>query len=304
MKLMTLVLVCALCTTPSQGQKRASQPVPGTICRIEVPDGFVASSEFYGFINSNNGASIMISVIPGSYSALLKAFTPEALEAKGMKVLKTELVRVDKQDATLFSIQQFASGVKYYKQTVMFGDEQKTTIINGIYPASSPIAGEIRQSILSYHRDTAQKRSFERESSFSVNVEGTSLKYVNNISGMMIYNEDGAMPSASASLVVGSSLGKVLNIGNKKDYTVDRLKKLPNGELAQIQRVDSITIGDLKGYEVVANGVSSGGYPELVYLLMLYKDSLGYYMVIGRSLESQDKMLHTFMKVARTFKAQ
>ena len=102
-------------------------------------------------------------------------------------------------------------------------------------------------------------------------------------------------------MIVGGSTGKVA-AGQQKQYAEDRIKKLPRGEFNLIKEVKEVTIDNLKGYEIVAEGKSKDDKTELVYQVMLFNDKGEYYIILGQAKEDREKNLATYRSIAGTFK--
>nr|WP_294934898.1 hypothetical protein [uncultured Flavobacterium sp.] len=148
---LALLLISTLCF--SQTDKHVN--VPGTRCSIIPPKNFIQASGFSGFQNNKNGASIMFSELPTSYSVMSNAFTSEALKSKGMILISKETINFNNGKATYFKIKQEVNGQHYLKQLLMFGNDNKTIMVNGIYPETAKIENEVKESVLStsYNED-------------------------------------------------------------------------------------------------------------------------------------------------------
>jgi hypothetical protein len=69
-----------------------------------------------------------------------------------------------------------------------------------------------------------------------------------------------------------------------------------------VKQINEITIDNLTGYEIVADGKTKDNVPELVYQVMLFDDKGGYYIIVGHTKENFEKYLEMFKKIALTFK--
>ena len=121
------------------------------------------------------------------------------------------------------------------------------------------------------------------------------------MSGSLLYSTDGKIPTEKPTLIVGNSISKVSS-QNQKQYAEERLKKLPRGEFNVIKEINNITIDNLKGYEIIADGKTKDDNSELVYQVMLFNDKGDYYIIVGIAKEEFQKNLDTFKKIAKTFK--
>jgi hypothetical protein len=276
--------------------------VAGTKCSLIPPEGFVPASNFSGFQNAENGASIMVSELPAPYAELSKAFTADALKSKGMKLIAKETIDFNQGKATFLTVSQEAGGTNYLKQILMFGDADKTVMINGIYPeAIKVVEPQIKASLLSTVYDAAQPDDPLAAANFSIEVSGTNFKFAKYLSGSLMYSEDGKVPTEKAIFLGTNSLGQAA-VGDKKQYTIKALKQLPNGEHTKVQKIEPIRINNLDGYEIIAQGKNKQLADELVYQVMLYTDESEYFMLVGLASTNQEKNLVAFKKLARSFK--
>lgn len=284
------------------GQTEKLIKVAGTKCSLIPPAGFVAATTFSGFQNAEKGASIMINELPTPYQSLVEGFTAEALASRGMKLIKKETIDFNGSKATLINLTQPANGTTYLKQMLVFGDKQGTVLVNGIYPeASKEIEGQIKEALLSTVYNSLQNDNPLEAATFTIDIKDTDFKLIKYVSGSLLYSTDGKIPTEKPTIIVGNSIAKV-STQNQKTFAEERLKKLPRGELSVIKGVQAITIDNLKGFEIVANGKTKDDKPQLTYQVMLFTDQGDYYIIVGQSQEDFDKYLESFKKIAKTFK--
>ena len=286
----------------SIAQTKDLQKVSGTKCSLIPPLGFVASSTFSGFQDNESGSSIMINEIPASYQTIVDGFTADALKVRGMTLISKQNVNLNNLTATFVEVKQPANGITYLKQLLIFGDAKHTVLVNGIYPeAAKAMAPKIKAALFSTVYDPSQNENPLAAVPFTIDVDQTNLKLVKYISGSLLYSVDGKIPTETPTLIVGNSIAKVPATDQKR-YAEERLKKLPGGDKSIIKATTEITIGNLKGYEIVANGFAKNNVPELMYQVMLFNDKGDYYIIVGQTKENFDQQLTVFKKVARTFK--
>jgi hypothetical protein len=276
--------------------------VPGTKCSLIPPDGFVASATFGGFQNQETGSSIMVNELPFSYKILAASFTPEDLKSRGMTLIKKQTIKFNGSEATLLDVTQEAYGTTYLKQILLFGDSNIAVVVNGIYPQSSKeLETKIKDALLSTVYDSLQNDNPLEAVSFSIETKDSDFKLVKYLSGSLLYSVDGKIPSEKPTIIVGISIAKV-SAQNYKKYAEERLKQLPLGGEIAIKQSKEITIDNLKGYEIVANGKTKDGKAELIYQVMLFANNGDYYIFVGQTTENFDKYLESFKEIAKTFK--
>jgi hypothetical protein len=284
------------------GQPGPLTKVLGTKCSMIPPGGFVAATTFSGFQNAEKGASIMINELPAPYQPTVDGFTAEALKTRGMTLISKATVDHHNKKATLIKVTQQANAATFVKQIFVFGDSKVTVLVNGMYPETEKeMEGQIREALFSTVYSAVQNDDPLDAVSFSIEVKDTEFKLAKYLSGSLIYSVDGKMPTERPILIIGNSVAKI-PAENQKRYAEERLKRLPRGEFNIIKELNELTIDNLKGFEIVANGQTKDGAPELVYQVMLFDDKGDYYIIVGQSKEQFDQYLGAFRKIAKSFR--
>lgn len=297
-----LLIFCVFATLAGLAQRAKHVKIPGTKCSLIPPGDFLPASNFGGFQHPENGASIMVNELPAPYGEISNAFTAEALQSKGMTLISKEVVDFNGRKATYLTVSQPAGVINYLKQMLMFGEGDKTVLVNGIYPVEAKaIEPAIKAALLSTVYDANQAEDPLAAVIFSVDVSGSGLKFTQYLSGMLMYTEDGKVPTDKAMFLAGNTLRQVA-VGDKKQFSVERLKQLPGGEHSQVKKIEPITIDNLSGYEIIAQGKNKKLEDELIYQVMLYTDEGTYFILVGLAAADQEKNLAAFKKITQTFK--
>lgn len=284
------------------GQTEKHIKVSGTKCSLIPPSGFVAATTFSGFQNAETGTSIMINELPAPYQSIVDGFTAEALKSRGMVLIKKQTIDFNDSKATLIHLTQSANGMTYIKQMLVFGDTKGTVLVNGIYPeASKEIESQIKDALFSTVYNISQNDNPLEAATFTIDVQETNFKVIKYMSGSLLYSTDGKFPTEKPTIIVGNSIAKIPS-QNQKKYSEERLKKLPGGDLNVIKEIKEISVDNLKGYEIIADGKTKDGKPELVYQVMLFNDKGDYYIIVGQAKEEFEKNLTIFKKITQTFK--
>ncbi len=276
--------------------------ISGTKCSLIPPSGFVAATTFSGFQNVETGASIMITELPVPYQNIVDGFTADALKTSGMTLISKQTIDFNNSKATLINVTQPVNGTTYLKQMLIFGDEKGTLLVNGIYPeASKDIELKIKEALLSTIYNASQNDNPLDAATFTIDITDTDFKLIKYMSGSLLYSTDGKIPTEKPTLIVGNSIAKIPT-QNQKKFTEERLKKLPGGEHNVIKEIKEITIDNLKGYEIVADGKTKDDNSQLLYQVMLFNDNGDYYIIVGQAKEDFQKNLEAFKKITKTFK--
>lgn len=298
-----LLLVCCLFVTLAGFSQSAQHvKIAGTKCSLIPPENFLPVSSIGGFQHPENGASIMVNELPAPYEEMSHAFTAEALQSKGMKLISKEVVDFNGRKATYLTVSQVASGIYYRKQILLFGDADKTVLVNGIYPEQSKtIEHAIKAALLSTVYNASQSEDPLAGVNFSVDVSGSPFKFAKYFSGTLLYTEDGKATTDKAMFIAGNSLGQAA-VGDRKAFSIRRLKQLPDGAQATVQKIEPVTIDNLSGYAITAQGQNKKSGDELIYQVMLYTDEGTYFILIGLASADQEKNLTAFKNIVQTFK--
>jgi hypothetical protein len=284
------------------GQTGELIQVRGTKCSLIPPSGFVVSTTFSGFQDSKTGASIMINEIPAPYQSIVDGFTADALKTRGMTLISKQIIDFNNSKAALFHVTQPANGATYLKQMLVFGDTRQTVLVNGIYPeASKSIERQIKETLLSTVYNASQNDNPLEAATFTIDISGTEFRLIKYMSGSLLYSTDGKIPTGKPTLIVGNAIAKI-PYQNKKKYAEERLRKLPGGDEHVIKEVNEISIDNLEGYEIIAEGKTKDHVRELVYQVMLFNDKGDYYIIVGQTREDFQKYVELFRQVSKTFK--
>lgn len=244
----------------------------------------------------------MINEIPAPYQTLAGSFTADALKAKGMTLTSKETIDFNNAKATFIQLTQAANGTIFTKQILIFGDEKTTVLVNGIYPETlKEIEGQIKKSLLSAVYNPSQDENPLEAAAFTIEVSDTDFKLVKYLSGSLLYSTDGKIPTDKPTLIIANSIAKI-PLQNQQKYAEDRLKKLPGAEDYLIKAMKEITIDNLNGYEIIAEGKTKDNKPGLLYQVMLFNDKGDYYLIVGQATEDLQKNLEAYTKIAKTFK--
>ncbi|MCU7615902.1 hypothetical protein NZ698_01725 [Chryseobacterium sp. PBS4-4] len=284
----------------SQSNQRVS--VSGTKYSMIPPEGFEKSQSFSGFQHTESGSSIMINELPASYEDLVKEFTSEALKSKGMNLLDKTIIDFNGSKANVFKITQVANGKIYLKQLLVFGDQTKTVLVNGIYPEiNKNLEESIKKSILSTIYNSEQNVDPANVVSFSVDIADSGFKFIKYMSGSLLYSIDGKIPTDKPTIIVGNSISKI-SVKDFKKFAEDRFRSLPGAKDAVFKNVNKITIDNLNGYEIIAEVSEKEDQPQMIYQTILFNEDSGYFIIVGQTKENFEKYKSLFQKISKTFK--
>lgn len=280
------------------------QFVSGTKIAIVPPENFGKGAGFSGFQQTETNSSIIVTTMPAPYAMLEKGFSTESLKSRGMNLLSKEAIMFQGQPAVLYKVTQSAQGTMFAKYIILAGDAKESLLINGIYPeGNEKLDAQIWQAMKTvvYQKDKVIDAMADAD--FTIDLSGTKIKYATTLAGSYLFSSDGQVPVQAADkafLTIGRSFSAV-NLSDKKQYAIDRLKTLPEGDKTKVDKINPIEVNGMNGYEIVGYGQDAKGNKELIHEVILYFDN-SYYLLIGIASNDFDNYLNQFKKISRSFK--
>tara|TARA_R110000796_G_scaffold159169_4_gene275909 strand:- start:27581 stop:28522 length:942 start_codon:yes stop_codon:yes gene_type:complete len=278
--------------------------INGTKISLIPPLGFENAPNFLGLQQAGSGSSIMILDIPGPYSETSKGMTKENMLSQGVEVSKIEDVTINGLPAIFITGTQNAYGNIYTKYIFIFGSENETIFINGVFPENlKKIGEEIKKSILTVYYDSEKLINPFETLDYSIDVSETKLKFAKSMSNSLIFTTDGNVPTSTkdkTSLIVAKSFSPV-NQEDKKLFVINRLKQTPI-DIENIEYTNEISIDGISGFEIYAKGKNKKtGDIENIYQVILFSDKL-YYILFGTTNDETEKSIEEIKKAVVTFK--
>lgn len=127
------LLACLLSVAPLRAEEAVFPP--GSPVGLVPPQDMALSGEFTGFMNPNNGASIMITALPlAAYDEMVAGVTAEALAAKGLMLTGHCEAAKPTFESTCFRATQQAMGQQYQKWLLFVRLANETTMLVATVP--------------------------------------------------------------------------------------------------------------------------------------------------------------------------
>jgi hypothetical protein len=270
MRLATLgALAAALLALPAAA---ARIDVPGTAVSLEPPPGFVLAERFPGFGNEQNGASILVTEIPGPFSAVIAGMTPEGLASRGMTMESTErLPAAGGGETLLVGATQRAGETMIRKWLAISGDETASRIVMASFPAeAAELAAPLRAAVLSAGPAAAPPDRLAGLP-FTV-VERAPLAIAHRVANGLLLTESGVLRTLAPGeprMVVGASLSGV-DLADLAAFATARLAKSDQFTAGQTLRSAAVDVGGLSGWEIEAEGADQpSGETVRIYQLIV-----------------------------------
>ncbi len=266
------------------------------------PKGFVAATNYFGFLNKETGSSITVSESSTSAQSIIDGFTTGALKPKGIILQGKEIVDFNKSKAVLLTLRMTIDTTVCLQQILVFEDKRATISVNGIYQeANKNKAAEIKTAMLSTVYNELQDENPLGAATFTFDTKDSEFKLVKFMSGSLFYSIDGKIPTEKPTLRVGHSLANV-PLEFQKRYIELLVKRFQKKEYCTIKSNNKIVIDELEGCEIVVEGKSVDGKPEMIYQVMFFNKIGDYFIIIGQTKEDFPKYLEAFKKIATTFR--
>jgi hypothetical protein len=292
----------------SQSKVRNLVVFPEVGLAIPQPIGFTKATSFYGFEQSSSSSSVMLTKIPGPFLEVTKGFNKSGLAARGISLISQKNVTIDRKQGLLLNVSQSAYGQKFLKWILVFGDEQSTNIVVATFleKSAAKMSEPLKKVVLGV--SASGSSSTVPSLPFTITaVEGLSL--VQKVAGMgkvAVFTKDGKMPLISANdplFMVAPSLGAV-PIDDRKSFATRRLSGYPGTDIIAVKSMNEISIDNLPGWEIVANGQDrQTKIPLALHQVVLFPKEGGYILTIGIVAEKQAQVyLPKFRAMALTYR--
>ena len=279
---------------------------PAVGIKLQQPEGFEKASSFDGFEQTETTSSVLALSIPGPFSKLTAGFTQEQLKARGWTLVSRQNIKIDGLPGILVHFEQPAGGIVFVKWSVVFGDDQETTMVTATFPKTltQELSARLKSVVLNTRLDSASAPAPGADLPFTLEVS-PKLKLAPGISKTLAYTTDGTIPTKSPKeplFIVAPSLGRVA-IADKQQFAEQRLSKTTHTKRVSIKSTAAIIIDGLDGYESLAEAEDAeSGTPLILYQVMLF-DEGSYILVQGLvGAELQDEYLSEFRSMARSLK--
>lgn len=275
---------------------------------IPQPNAFSKATSFYGFEQQSTNSSIVLTKIPGSFTAVTSGFNKNALATRGISLISRQPIKIANQSGFLLKVSQSAYGQKFLKWIVVFGDEQNTHIVTATFPSKNApkLDDSMKRTVLAV--SPRPSSSTAASLPFTVTaVEGLlPVQKVTGVGKVAAFTKDGNIPTPSPTdplLIVTPSLGAV-PVGDQKSFATNRLSDYPQIEIVAATSTNEITIDNLPGWEISAKGLDrTSQTPLSLYQIVLFPKQGGYILITGIVGENQAEIyLPKFKAMALTYR--
>ena len=229
--------------------------VPGTRVRLELPEGFTLAREFPGIGLDEDTTSVLVTELAVPVDAARETLSPDALEARGVRLHKSALVRVSGRDGLLVHASQRVGTVAYRKWFLLLGDGSGSVLVT----ATTPRALEAKHQaalvavLKSVEWRPAESLAGRSELPFVVD-EPAPLRVVTTAANAVVLADPTRATPADrvAPLVsVGASLSRV-DLSDLPGFARQRLDETPTLEEISPTDARARELAELPGHEIRA----------------------------------------------------
>jgi hypothetical protein len=281
--------------------------VPGTKVSLVPPDGLKLSERFPGFWDEETGLSISIMEMPAPYSEIIKGFTKEALDARGMRLLSNREISFNGRAGVLLQLGLEGESGPVLSWMAAIGNEKETVLVNASFPErmKAQMSSAMEKSALSVQWDAEAKIDPLASLNFSFD-EDSALKFAGRVSNTVVLAKDGVLanePTTDPIFVIGSSF-RMVTIPDVKKFALDRLTEEDKIFGIAIKKQSDVTIAGLPGIEIIAEARWKDLPDALVVVYqVLLLDGKDYFIMQGFApREEQEKYLAVFTRIAKSFR--
>jgi len=278
---------------------------------IPQPVGFTKSALFYGFEQAQTSSSVVLSKIPGPFSAVTKGFNKETLATRGISLISKQSVKIDNQPGFLLQVAQPAAGEKFLKWILVFGNEESTTVVVATFleENATKIGEPLKKVLLAVSPRTSVSPTVSSLPFTITAVAGlSSVKKASGFGKAALFTKDGNIPVAAPTdplFIVAPSLGDVLVV-DQKYFATRRISGYPQTDIVAIKSTTEISIDNLSGWEIVANGKDKQTKaPLILYQVILFSKQGGYILMTGIVGDKQSQIyIPKFKAMALTYRTR
>lgn len=303
----------ALASFAAAGHADALRQAPNSRVAMEVPEGFTPSPRFSGFVDEASGASFLIVEMPAIAWDEVKTLgdKTEALEQKG--VIETRSVPLAGRggDYVYITGKQKTQGGDYGKHILILRENGVTAMITANIPPQALESGKITAAQVerAFASATVKAEAAKGRDLFTLAYLGPFKESLSILGSSKAYSLSGKLPEPGSQtaakepvFVVAPSVDKA-QIADVKTAATNFFRSFAGVTEQQLKSEKPVSIGGLKGYEVVGEGKNvKGGGEAGVYVVMLSVQGGGYYVMAGSAPAGEmGTYLPEFQKIAGGF---
>ena len=304
-----LILAVAVGSAEAQTLRQA----PNSRIALDVGEDFAPSDRFSGFVDEKSGASFLIVEMPAAAYDEVKRIgdRPEALAQKGVvETAKADLPGRSGEYVYITGKQKTMAG-DFDKYILILRENGVTAMITANVPqlALESKAVTLPQVQRALATATVKPEASKGQDLFSLSYLGPFKETVSVLGTSKAYNLTGQVPepgnpkpNRDPVFVVSPSFDKT-QLLDVRSAAQNSFRAIGTLNAHEVKSEKEVTIGGLKGYEIVGEGKDAKtGAQSGIYIVLLSAESGGYYVMAG-SAQAGDmaNYLPEFQKIAMSF---
>lgn len=271
---------------------------------LAKPEGYEAANRFDGIENKAAGISIMAAQYPGAFADNAKPFQTGATLGNGVKVESRADQNIAGQSGCLVKASQDTASAKFKKWILLFGDGAKTHMVTANLPltADEATSEAIKNQLLNSKPFAGEKPGPFMDLPYEV--ASKTLKATRGSQKSIIFTIDEVIPLKDQSnplLFVGMSFTANTQT-DPKAFLETRIKQEPGGDKLTITTNTEITVGNLKGQEIVTQGKDSQQNIRYGYWAVILDGSDFYLFQGATGVKDAQKHIDEYAAIVRSFK--
>lgn len=285
------------------------EQAPNSRVLLDLPQGYVASSQFSGFQHESHGTSFVILEVPlKAYEELASGMTAEKLATRGIRdVARGKLGRSDEH--VFMRGRQTSQAGDFIKFFVIFKGSDLSVLVSANVPAGAIIDGSVKAEEIEHvlaSAATTDKRNVR--DLYRLDYVGPFKEAGSFVGTSKIYTLDGKMEperkgEARATFVVAPSLdlrpmADLAEFASRLIETLSGFSGLKAGEGRKI------AIAGMDGIATEASAThAADGRAMRIYQVVLAGKDGGYYRLVGMTpADDADRLMPEIQRVAASFR--
>ncbi len=314
-KLIPLLGALGLVLCAQSGPSVADEPrqAPNSRVALDVPASFLPSDRFSGFVDEKSGASFLIVEMPAMAYDEVKTIgdKADALAQKGIvDTKKTELPGRAGDYVYITGRQETAAG-SYSKHIMVARESDITVMITANVPQKAIDTNIIspQQIERAFATASVKAEAMKGAELFTLTYLGPFKETLSIMGNSKVYSLTGKIPEPGAPnagqdpiFVISPSVDKG-PVGDVKASAKNSFRVIGNLSGHEVKSEKDVTVGGLKGYEIVGEGDDpKTGSRSGLYVVLLSGNSGGYYVMAGIvPATGMPTYLPEFQKIAMGF---
>lgn len=302
------LIACAFLPSPLTHAKPLQ--VPATRITLDLPEGYVVSKQFPGFINATTGASVIAVEMPAAaFADFKRSDIAEKLAANGFANVKPGKLPFAGEHIYVTAEQATAAGA-FSKFMLIFGDATTTAMLTVNVLKADVTSGKTKPADIEAILVTAtlaHDAASALPSLYTLSYLGP-FKAAGGLGNAQLYTRDGNMAPTKpdpdrAVFVVAPSIDKT-EIKDAALSSKVALATLFDIDAGMIVREGAITIDGIAGHEIEIEAPhKASGTTSVAYQVILPGQDGGYIRMLGTATATDAaELIPEFRKMAASFK--